>query len=117
MSKELFREIYEVWARSEGIPEPATCTEAYLLRLIEQMRDIAKQGMENKYTHYPTWICHNCGIKYGKRACGVATWHMDICDVCGKETEVTEPRDFGHLKDGWQDHFASTGKKVGDDND
>lgn len=46
MSKELFREIYEVWAGSEGVPEPVTCTEAYLLRLIEQMRDIAKKGME-----------------------------------------------------------------------
>ena len=34
--------IYEVWAGSEGIPEPQTACEAYLLRLIEQMRDIAR---------------------------------------------------------------------------
>jgi len=55
MSKEqLFREIYEVWAGSEGIPEPVTCTEAYLLRLIEQMRDIAKKGLEEAPQH--EWI-------------------------------------------------------------
>jgi len=66
---------------------------------------------------YPNWICHDCGTKYGLRECGVATWHMDTCGVCGTKAPVTEPRDYGHLKDGWQDHFASTGKKVGDDND
>ena len=43
-----FREIYEIWAGSEGIPLPKTCTEGYLLQLIEQMRDIAKEGL--KYT-------------------------------------------------------------------
>ena len=41
----LFREIYEVWAGSEGIPMPRTCPEAYLLGLLEQMVDIAKTGM------------------------------------------------------------------------
>ncbi len=39
------RNIYEVWAGSEGIPEPETAAEAYLLRLIEQMRDEAKGGL------------------------------------------------------------------------
>jgi hypothetical protein len=38
-------EIYEVWAGSEGIPEPQTACEAYLLRLIEQMRDIARAAI------------------------------------------------------------------------
>ena len=38
-------EIYEVWAGSEGIPEPQTACEAYLLRLIEQMRDIARDAI------------------------------------------------------------------------
>lgn len=41
----LFREIYEVWAGSEGIPMPRTAPEAYLLGLLEQMVDLAKQGM------------------------------------------------------------------------
>ena len=34
------REIYEVWAGSEGLVEE-TASEAYQVRLIKQMRDIA----------------------------------------------------------------------------
>lgn len=52
---------------------------------------------------YPEWICAACGIKYGRHACGIATWHSGKCDVCGEESIVTEPRDFGHLKDGWDE--------------
>ena len=39
-------------------------------------------------------------MKYGRHECGIATWHYDKCDVCGKEKSVTEPRDFGHIIDG-----------------
>lgn len=53
-------------------------------------------------TDYPAWICYECGEKHGRRECGIATWHPDECGICGKFTNVTEPRDFGHLKDGWQ---------------
>jgi rRNA maturation protein Nop10 len=66
---------------------------------------------------YPQWICHDCGMKYGRRACGIATWHIGICNVCGKKSEVTEPRDFAHLKDGWQHHIANAGKMIGEGND
>lgn len=59
--------------------------------------------MQNKQqTTYPIWICSECGDKYGRRECGIATWHIDVCGVCGKTKEVTEPRDFGHLKEGWK---------------
>ena len=51
--------------------------------------------------NYPQWICHDCGTKYGRKPCGVATWHIGVCGVCGKTTAVTEPRDFNHLKEGW----------------
>lgn len=51
---------------------------------------------------YPVWICRDCGEKYGRRAVGVATWHNDTCDICGKDAHCTQPRDFWHLKDGWQ---------------
>lgn len=54
---------------------------------------------------YPQWICSACGIKHGKSECGLSTWHQDTCGVCKKETQVTEPRDFGHLKNTWKDEL------------
>lgn len=51
---------------------------------------------------YPVEICADCGDKYGNRECGMATWSMGTCDICGRKAPTTEPRDFGHLKDGWQ---------------
>ena len=56
-----------------------------------------------KQREYPTWICHDCGIKYcnglvngGKGA----TYHIDTCDCCGAEdVPCTEPRDYGGLKE------------------
>lgn len=53
---------------------------------------------------YPNVICSECGEKYGKRECGIATWSKDRCDICGTYTECTEPRDFGHLKPTWKTH-------------
>jgi hypothetical protein len=53
---------------------------------------------------YPDWICNSCGSLYGKRPDGNpygATYHLDACDICGLHGDVTEPRDFGHLKEGW----------------
>ncbi len=41
------RNVYEVWAGSEGIPAPTVASEAYLLSLVEQMRDAAKEGLNN----------------------------------------------------------------------
>jgi hypothetical protein len=51
---------------------------------------------------YPEWICSPCGRLHGRRECGVTTWHYDPCGICGERTLVTEPRDYGHLKEGWQ---------------
>jgi uncharacterized protein YhaN len=45
-SQQALRNVYEVWAGSEGIPVPETVVEAYLLRLVEQMRDAAKEGLK-----------------------------------------------------------------------
>lgn len=59
---------------------------------------------------YPQWICSECGDNYGRRECGLATFHLNTCDVCGFEEMVTEPREYGHLKDGWQ-HEKSGSKK------
>ena len=52
---------------------------------------------------YPTWVCDECGAKYGRRLPDVATWHEDTCDICARHRAVTEPRDFGHLRPEWED--------------
>lgn len=64
--------------------------------------------------HQPTWVCDDCGQKYGSwyDADGTyhgpesraATYHIgDKCDVCKRNTvAVTEARDFGYLIEGWQ---------------
>ena len=44
------------------------------------------------------WVCNKCGNKYGRRRCRLATWHEGVCDICGKEVPVTEPRDFGGFR-------------------
>ena len=44
--QEAMREIYEVWAGSEGISE-TTAPEAYNAHLIYQMRDIAKEHLKD----------------------------------------------------------------------
>lgn len=64
---------------------------------------------------YPTWICFDCGKKYGRHQGGICTVHLGICDVCGQEKPVTEPRDFGHLLDGWENTPDSHQDCRGDD--
>jgi hypothetical protein len=43
-----------------------------------------------------------CGLQFGKFKPGLATWHWGKCGVCYQEKEVTEPRDFGYLREGWK---------------
>lgn len=53
--------------------------------------------MKKKIIH---WVCIPCGKraseKCGTKIFSVSTFHMGTCDVCGKFSAVTEPRDFGH---------------------
>jgi hypothetical protein len=56
---------------------------------------------DTEVSSYPTWICNPCGRKHGNEPVALATWHQGTCGICGRLTGVTEPRDFGHLKDGW----------------
>ncbi len=44
--KQICRDAYEVWAGSEGIPEPETAAEAYLYQLLIAMRDEVKRGLK-----------------------------------------------------------------------
>jgi len=57
---------------------------------------------KDKIKDYPVWICSECGHKYGHHSGRVCSWHPDTCDICGEERSCTEPRDFGHLKPGWE---------------
>ena len=54
---------------------------------------------------YPGFICATCGEKHGRHGIGPrgATWHRDRCDICRNLDWITEPRDYGHLRDTWTD--------------
>jgi len=60
---------------------------------------------EDGMADYPAWICADCGERWGRRPAGNphgATWHMGTCDICDEAKAVTEPRDYGHLREGWE---------------
>jgi len=61
-----------------------------------------------RHKKYPDWCCVDCGKRYGrffsKKRLLVSTFHIDFCGICKKQTQVTEPRDFGHLNEKWQFH-------------
>ena len=67
-------------------------------------RDNWETVFGSKKKDYPQWVCGDCGSRYGNKPCGISTWHNDICGVCGNTRPVTEPRDFGHLKQEWIKH-------------
>ena len=76
---------------------------------------MARARSDNRQSHpaYPQWVCAECGRRYSRRirtgsnfsVCNeYATWHHGECGVCGQSENVTEPRDFGHLTDDWEQH-------------
>ena len=42
------REIHEVYAGSEGIPEPMTAAESYLLKLLTEIVGVTRKALEGK---------------------------------------------------------------------
>ena len=52
---------------------------------------------------YPGVVCFPCGKKHGRVEPGLCCVYPGVCGVCGQEARVTEPRDFGHLKESWRD--------------
>ena len=46
------------------------------------------------------WVCFECAALRDMfiPAGHIATCNVSICDICGEEKEVTEPRDFGRLQ-------------------
>lgn len=67
------------------------------------MMDKLFDGASHDY--YPDWVCSHCGAKYGRRRCGLATWSVGVCGICGTTASVTEPRDFGHLHPDWRARY------------
>lgn len=48
-----------------------------------------------KKKEYPNWVCRDCGLKASKgRSFMISTFSKGKCDICGKITSITEPRDF-----------------------
>lgn len=45
---------------------------------------------------YPVWLCTACPASIGRTMAPdhIATWHVDVCCICGEEVAVTEPRDY-----------------------
>lgn len=43
-AREALKEVREIYAGMEGLPEPETSVEAYLLKIINDMYDVAKIG-------------------------------------------------------------------------
>lgn len=47
-----------------------------------------------------SWICDDCGKaaikKENKKQFRISTWHIAICEWCGKKKAVTEDRDFNY---------------------
>lgn len=39
---------------------------------------------------YPSLVCYDCGLRYGRRVPVAATWHKDRCDVCDRWKSVTD---------------------------
>jgi predicted phosphodiesterase len=50
----------------------------------------------------PSFVCNACGIQFGLgKLIDGATWHPGPCGVCGTETSVTSPVEFGELANDW----------------
>lgn len=82
----------------------ASLTEAEVARAYAFMEAlIAPPPNKREVRAYPGWVCRDCALAHGGRILKnhVATFHTDTCDVCKKTKTVTEPRDYGHLRD-WE---------------
>lgn len=44
------------------------------------------------------FVCYGCAIEAGGVCNHHAEWHVSECDVCGDQTAVTEPSEFGYPK-------------------
>lgn len=59
---------------------------------------IDKQGVGD-------YICHDCGMKYGKPRSSCATFYHGYCDYCNKNKIVTESRDYCYPELPWKNVY------------
>ena len=95
----------QIMVDTEGNPIPPDVTEI-LRNKVKELIDLAgrhgylAQTMGGTVSFkrvdkpYPTKICNDCGLMYGVPRGTCSTWHTETCEVCGKTTSITEPRDF-----------------------
>lgn len=72
--------------------------------------------MEQIATKQPNWVCHDCGQLWGRwyedgeyfgPQPHYATYHTSKCNVCHQEKPVTEARDYGFLRRGWDKKLSA----------
>jgi hypothetical protein len=82
------KNIYEIWAGSEGIPVPETAVEAYLLRLIEQMRDEASKALAEQEQEPFAWMFEDDyqRMKTSETCCEV--YSVKVCSPERGKTEI-----------------------------
>ena len=96
--RQVCRNVYEIWAGSEGVPMPETCTEGYLLHLIEQMRDEAKAGL-------PEVPCKtHPDAPHGFDRNGSHNADRYVCECEGWEPPEQEPVGYAHVDDLKHEH-------------
>lgn len=55
--------------------------------------------MSKKLKPYPHYVCDPCGMKASQgKQFAMSTWHLGVCEVCGKLMSVTEARDYYYPK-------------------
>ena len=74
--------------------------DGYFIPLVETGRNITREE------GYPNTVCSSCGAKFGNNPRpSFTTWYFGLCDICGCWDSVTQPRDFGHLRENWREEF------------
>lgn len=92
-----------VWEKCDSHP-----IHNYIESLIARIAELEKPTLEElkaekskvsvKLKPYPEWICDGCGTKRAgwPKTKHISTYHTGVCEVCEKNTTVTEPRDWGY---------------------
>lgn len=90
------------WPVHVQISDKAAAAIEKALDRLQRRAAMSGDGDNGGVHQYPGRICSDCGRKFGRRMPEAATWSMGECHLCGRSGPVTQPRDFGNLKPGWE---------------